>query len=86
MPKENGSASGHGADAAQVRKAVKALLKYIGNEKSSSNNLFDDDEMLNLVCYYYFGKLILIYPCMCIDFISITSSYGHKTVYIALNL
>lgn len=38
-----------GLDEEQVRKAVIALLKYIGKNKSDSNDLFDDDEFLYLV-------------------------------------
>jgi hypothetical protein len=33
----------------QVRKAVIALLKYIGKQKENSNNLLEDDELLYLV-------------------------------------
>ena len=35
--------------AEQTRKAITALLKYVGKEAQESKALFDDDEMLCLV-------------------------------------
>ena len=36
-------------DREQMRKAVAALMKYIGKEKAESKELFDDDEFLYVV-------------------------------------
>jgi hypothetical protein len=38
-------------DAAQVEKAVNALLKYVGKQKLDSKNLLDDDDLLYLVSF-----------------------------------
>ena len=36
-------------DREQTRKAVAALMKYIGKEKEEAKELFDDDEFLYVV-------------------------------------
>ena len=36
-------------DREQTRKAVTALLKYVGKEKAEAKELFDDDEFLYVV-------------------------------------
>lgn len=38
-------------DEKQVRKAVEALLKYIGKQKKDSSNLLEEDELLYLVSF-----------------------------------
>ena len=45
----NGMASRPVLDREQTRKAVSALMKYIGKEKAEAKELFDDDEFLYLV-------------------------------------
>lgn len=40
----------------QVHKAVTALLKYVGNQKNTSNNLLEEDDLLYLVSPFWHGS------------------------------
>ena len=54
-------------DREQTRKAVSALLKYIGKEKAEAKELFDDDEFLYLVCLPFDLTASLVEPLMSRD-------------------